>query len=406
MDANNFQVNHDSSRKADIVIINTCGFINDAKQESINTILQHTREKEHGRIDKLFVMGCLSERYMKDLKKEIPDVDQYFGVNSIREIVAEIGGSYKTDLIGERKLTTPSHYAYLKISEGCNRKCTFCAIPMIRGRHVSKPTEEILTETQNLASLGVKELILIAQDLTYYGVDMYGKNRLAHLLRELSEISGIEWIRLHYTYPAGFPEEIIEVINQKPNICKYIDMPVQHINNRILSLMQRGHSSVQTIKLLEKIKSEIPDVAIRTTIIVGFPGETETEFDELLCFVKEFKFDRLGVFMYSPEDGTRAFKLQDIVPANLKKERMERIMEVQQMNSLLLNQNKVGKVYKTIIDRKEGDYFIGRTQYDSPEIDNEVLLNVNEGILKVGNFYPVKISKAEHFDLFGSVSQF
>ena len=406
MNANDFQVSHESDGMADIVVINTCGFINDAKQESIDTILQHVKAKEKGQIEKLFVMGCLSERYMKDLKTEIPDVDQYFGVNSIKEIISEVGGNYKSDLIGERKLTTPSHYAYLKISEGCNRKCTFCAIPSIRGRHISKPLEEILIEANKLAEQGVKELMLIAQDLTYYGIDRYGKNRFSELLEQLSDVPGIEWIRLHYAYPAGFPEEVIGIINQKPNICKYIDMPIQHVSNHLLALMQRGHSTSQTIKLLEKIRKDIPDVAIRTTIIVGFPGETDVEFDELLSFVRDFKFDRLGVFMYSPEDGTRAFKLRDNVSAMLKKERMERIMEIQQSNSMTLNQNKIGKVFKTIIDRKEGDFYIGRTQYDSPEIDNEVLINSHEGNLKIGNFYPVKVSKADYFDLFGSVSQF
>jgi ribosomal protein S12 methylthiotransferase len=406
MVANDFVVSHESNNKADIVIINTCGFINDAKQESIDTILQHVKAKENGQIEKLFVMGCLSERYMKDLKTEIPNVDQYFGVNSIREIISEVGGNYKSDLIGERKLTTPSHYAYLKISEGCNRKCTFCAIPSIRGRHTSKPIEEILVEANNLAKRGVKELMLIAQDLTYYGIDIYGKNQFSQLLEKLSSIEDIKWIRLHYAYPSGFPEDAIEVIRQNPNICKYIDMPIQHVNNRILALMQRGYSTSYTVNLLEKLRKEIPDVALRTTIIVGFPGETDVEFNELLSFVKDFKFDRLGVFMYSPEDGTKAFKLKDNVPLKVKKERMERIMDIQQSNSLILNQNKIGKVLETIIDRKEGDYYIGRTQHDSPEIDNEVLISSSDNDLVIGSFYPVKVSKAEYFDLFGSVSQF
>ena len=404
--ANDFQVSFEKDADADIVVINTCGFIKDAKQESIDTILQHVRAKERGQVKKLYVMGCLAERYMKDLKKEIPDVDQYFGVNSIKEIISSIGGNYKADLVGERQLTTPSHYAYLKISEGCNRNCTFCAIPMMRGKHISKPVDEIIKEANNLAAKGVKELILIAQDLTYYGIDLYKKNQFAYLLENLSEVKGIEWIRLHYAYPAGFPEDAIKVIRQKSNICKYIDMPVQHINNRILALMQRGHSREQTIQLLQKIRQEIPDVALRTTIIVGFPGETQQEFDELLDFISIYKFDRLGVFMYSPEEGTKAYKLPDNVPDEVKKERMEKIMDVQQSISLKLNIGKVDKVFQTIIDRQEGEYYIGRTEFDSPEIDNEVLISSNNKDLLIGNFYPVKVSKADYFDLFGTVSQF
>lgn len=404
--ANDFQVSFEKDADADIVVINTCGFIKDAKQESIDTILQHVMAKERGQVKKLYVMGCLAERYMKDLKKEIPDVDQYFGVNSIKEIISSIGGNYKADLIGERQLTTPSHYAYLKISEGCNRNCTFCAIPMMRGKHISKPVDEIIKEANNLAAKGVKELILIAQDLTYYGIDLYKKNQFAYLLENLSEVKGIEWIRLHYAYPVGFPEDAIKVIRQKSNICKYIDMPVQHINNRILALMQRGHSREQTIQLLQKIRQEIPDVALRTTIIVGFPGETQEEFDELLDFISIYKFDRLGVFMYSPEEGTKAYKLPDNVPDEVKKERMEKIMDVQQSISLKLNIGKVDKVFQTIIDRQEGEYYIGRTEFDSPEIDNEVLISSNNKDLLIGSFYPVKVSKADYFDLFGTVSQF
>lgn len=404
--ANDFQVSFEKDADADIVVINTCGFIKDAKQESIDTILQHVRAKERGQVKKLYVMGCLAERYMKDLKKEIPDVDQYFGVNSLKEIISSIGGNYKADLIGERQLTTPSHYAYLKISEGCNRNCTFCAIPMMRGKHISKPVDEIIKEANNLAAKGVKELILIAQDLTYYGIDLYKKNQFAYLLENLSEVKGIEWIRLHYAYPAGFPEDAIKVIRQKSNICKYIDMPVQHINNRILALMQRGHSREQTIQLLQKIRQEIPGVALRTTIIVGFPGETQEEFNELLDFISIYKFDRLGVFMYSPEEGTKAYKLPDNVPDDVKKERMEKIMDVQQSISLKLNIGKVDKVFQSIIDRQEGEYYIGRTEFDSPEIDNEVLISSNNKDLLIGSFYPVKVSKADYFDLFGTVSQF
>jgi ribosomal protein S12 methylthiotransferase len=403
--ANDFQVSFEKETKADAVIINTCGFIKDAKQESIDTILQNIVAKQRGRIKSLYVIGCLSQRYAKELKKEIPDVDQYFGVNNIKDIISSIGGNYKSDLIGERQLTTPSHYAYLKISEGCNRNCTFCAIPSIRGKNKSKPFEEIIIEANNLAAKGVKELMLIAQDLTYYGIDIYKKNHFAKLLENISGIKGIEWIRLHYAYPAGFPEEVIDIINEKSNICKYIDMPIQHINNRILALMQRGHSKGQTIKLIEKFRKDIPNVALRTTLIVGFPGETKEEFEELLDFIKTSRFDRLGVFMYSPEEGTKAYKLSDNVPGKLKKERLERIMELQQAISLEHNTNKVGRIFQTIIDRKEGDYYIGRTEFDSPEIDNEVLISAINQELIIGSFYPVKISKADYFDLFGTISQ-
>lgn len=403
--ANSFQVSFEKENDADIVVINTCGFINDAKEESIDTILQHVKAKEEGRIKKLYVMGCLAERYIKDLKKEIPDVDQYFGVNNIKEIISSLGGNYKTDLIGERQLTTPGHYAYLKISEGCNRNCTFCAIPIMRGKHKSKPIDEIIIEAKNLANKGVKELILIAQDLTYYGLDIYKKNHFAQLLQTLSQIQGIEWIRLHYAYPAGFPLEALEVIKQNSNNCKYIDIPVQHINNRILSLMQRGHSKEQTIELLKKIREEIPEVSLRTTIIVGFPGETDEEFEELLDFINTYNFDRLGVFTYSPEEGTKAFKLPDNVPDKVKKERLEKIMDAQQTISLKLNSEKVGKVFRTIIDRKEGDFYVGRSEFDSPEIDNEILINSKNVELTIGSFYPVKIHQADYFDLYGTVSQ-
>ncbi|MCD4684128.1 MAG: 30S ribosomal protein S12 methylthiotransferase RimO [Bacteroidales bacterium] len=390
---------------ADVVVINTCGFINDAKQESIDTILQYIDAKESGKLENVYVMGCLSERYIEELKKEIPAVDKYFGVNDIKQVISELGGNYKTELIGERKLTTPSHFAYLKISEGCNRRCTFCAIPTIRGKHVSRPEEEIITEARRLVAKGVKEIILIAQDLTFYGIDLYRKNKFAVLLKSLSDIRGLEWIRLHYTYPAGFPEEVLALINEKSNICNYIDMPVQHINNRILSLMQRGHTKEETLKLLSKIRKQLPDVSLRTTLIVGFPGETDEEFNELVEFIKEFKFERLGVFAYSPEEGTVADKLPDSVPEKVKNERVEKLMEVQQEISLEINRSKVGKVYKTLIDRVEGGYYVGRTEFDSPEIDNEVLINSPEMELEIGKFYPVKVLKADYFDIFGMVSQ-
>lgn len=395
----------DESTGSDAVVINTCGFINDAKQESIDTILQYIEAKERGEVGQVYVMGCLSERYINDLKKEIPDVDKYFGVNNIQEIVNELGGDYKKELIGERKITTPSHYAYLKISEGCDRRCTFCAIPSIRGKHVSRPMEEIITEARRLVAKGVKEVMLIAQDLTYYGIDLYKKNMFSTLLTSLSDIRGLEWIRLHYTYPAGFPEDIIPLIKNRSNICNYIDMPIQHINNRILSLMQRGHTKEGTMKLLEKIRHEFPDVAIRSTLIVGFPGETEEEFNELLDFVKAFKFNRLGVFLYSHEEGTTAFRLPDSVPEKVKQQRMEKLMAAQQAISLELNQSLVGKTVKTIIDRRENGFYIGRTEADSPEVDNEVLISSPETDIKIGRFYSVNISKSDYFDLYGTVSK-
>jgi len=406
LNAGGYDVVYDSDDvSAGIVIINTCGFINDAKEESVDTILRFVKAKEAGYIDNLYVMGCLSERYVDALRHEIPEVKRYFGVNNMSDILDELGLNLKDELLTERTITGPGHYAYLKISEGCNRNCTFCAIPSIRGKNKSKPFEEIIIEANNLAAKGVKELMLIAQDLTYYGIDIYKKNHFAKLLENLSGIKGIEWIRLHYAYPAGFPEEVIDIINEKSNICKYIDMPIQHINNRILALMQRGHSKGQTIKLIEKFRKDIPNVALRTTLIVGFPGETKEEFEELLDFIKTSRFDRLGVFMYSPEEGTKAYKLSDNVPGKLKKERLERIMELQQAISLEHNTNKVGRIFQTIIDRKEGDYYIGRTEFDSPEIDNEVLISAINQELIIGSFYPVKISKADYFDLFGTISQ-
>jgi ribosomal protein S12 methylthiotransferase len=392
--------------KADVVVINTCGFINDAKEESINTILQYIEAKNRGEYEQVYVMGCLSQRYIRDLEKEIPEVKKYFGVNNIRDIVNDLGGIYREELIGERKLSTPSHYAYLKISEGCNRHCTFCAIPSIRGRHISRPMEEIVSETRRLVAKGVKEIMLIAQDLTHYGIDLYKKHRLPELVETLADIRGVEWIRLHYAYPAGFPEDLIRVIKEHPNVCKYLDIPIQHINNRMLSLMQRGHNKEQTINLLENIRKKIPGVALRTTLIAGYPGETDEEFQELLDFIQEFRFDRLGVFAYSHEEGTTAFKLKDNVPANVKRERVEQIMSKQQEISFELNQKRVGQTIKTIIDRKEGDYYIGRTEFDSPEIDNEVLIPADKLPLKKGQFYPVTIQKTDFFDLFGTVSQF
>jgi ribosomal protein S12 methylthiotransferase len=402
----NFDVIHNDSlqEKSDAVVINTCGFIEDAKQESIDTILSYLRAKEEGQVGEVFVMGCLSERYISELEKEIPDVDRYFGVNDLEQVVRSLGGEYKYNLVGERLQTTPVHFAYMKISEGCDRRCTFCAIPSIRGKHNSRPEEELIGEARRLAARGVKELILIGQDLTYYGVDLYRENRFTSLLKNLSGIRGLEWIRLHYAYPAGFPLEVLDLIRETPNICRYIDMPIQHINNRILSLMQRGHTQEGTVRLLEQIREKLPDAALRTTLIVGFPGETDAEFKELLDFVDRFRFDRLGVFTYSHEEGTTAFKLQDSVPEHVKKERQEQIMALQQSVSYSLNQEKVGKTFKTVIDRQEGAYYVGRTQYDSPEVDNEVLIPASGNSLKTGRFYPVFIEKADDFDLYGKIS--
>ncbi len=402
--ANQFDVRHDEAVEgADAVVINTCGFINDAKEESVDTILQYIQAKEEGRIGNLYVMGCLSERYVRDLEKEIPDVDKYFGVNDLQKIVTELGGDYKYDLVGERQITTPPHYAYLKISEGCDRRCTFCAIPSIRGKHVSKPEEQVLTEARRLVAKGVREVMLIAQDLTYYGIDLYKENRFAALLDSLSGLQGLEWIRLHYAYPAGFPVEILPLIRERERICNYIDMPVQHINNRILSLMQRGHSREGTLQLLERIRKEVPGAALRTTLIVGFPGETDDEFRELVEFVRTFRFDRLGVFAYSHEEGTTAFKLKDTVPQEVKQARLEELMHVQQEVSHALNREKVGKTFKTIIDRKEGEHYIGRTEFDSPEVDNEVLISAPGTEPVIGRFYPVLIENADYFDLYGTI---
>lgn len=402
--ANDFDIVHESETRSEIVVINTCGFINDAKQESIDTILQYVNAKEKGLVGKLYVMGCLSERYRKDLIEQIPNVDQYFGVNNLQGIIKEIGGNYRTELIGERVITTPSHYAYLKISEGCNRKCTFCAIPSIRGKHISKTVDEILIEARGLVAKGVKEIILIAQDLTYYGVDLNQKKQLSYLLGELSKIENLKWIRLHYAYPAGFPVEILPVIRENEKICNYLDIPIQHINNRILALMQRNHSGNDTIQLLERIKNEVPGITLRSTFIVGFPGETKEEFNELIDFIQEFKFDRLGVFPYSHEEGTKAHRLRDDISAKVKIERVEHLMEVQQTISLELNNSKVGKVFETVIDRKEGEFYIGRTESDSPEVDNEVLISEPNNELVPGNFYPITIVKADYFDVFGEIA--
>ena len=389
--------------KADIVIINTCGFILDAKEESVDTILAYVEEKRRGNLRKLFVMGCLSERYKNDLKEEMPEVDGFFGVWEMPRILEAAGSRLDQYLTTDRVVTTPSHYAYLKISEGCNRTCAFCAIPGIRGQQQSISMEMLLQESNNLAKHGVKELILIAQDLTNYGIDLYQKHALPDLLKQLVKIPELEWIRLHYAYPTGFPEEVIQLMATEKKICNYMDIPIQHVNDGILSAMGRGHNRKKLEQLLEKFRSMVPDVTLRTTVLTGFPGETQEAFDELMDFLANFRFDRLGVFPYSHEEDTPAFRnFEDEVPDKVKSDRAEAIMELQQEISLQLNQERVGKSFKVLIDREEADYFVGRTQHDSPEVDNEVLIQANQD-LTIGMFYQVKITGAEEFDLYGVV---
>lgn len=402
--ANGFNVVHDSnSADSDIIVINTCGFINDAKQESIETILQFEELKKQKKIKKLFVFGCLSERYKEELEKEIPNVDQFYGVYNLKELVESIGANYKSELLGERIVTTPKHYAYLKISEGCDRNCSFCAIPLIKGNHISKAIPELVDEAELLVRNGAKEIILIAQDLSYYGYDIYKKPKLAVLIDQLSDIKGLNWLRLHYAYPAKFPLDVLEVMKNKSNICHYLDIPVQHISDKMLKLMKRGNTAKQTYDLIDRIKSKIPDIALRTTILVGHPGETDEDFNELLDFVKYAKFDRLGVFTYSEEENTYSAKnFKDSISFSIKQARMDELMEVQRQISNELNNQKTGEIYKTIIDRHEGDYYIGRTEYDSPEVDNEVLVS-SEKKLKIGSFYNVRILKADDFDLYGKI---
>ena len=399
---NRYEILSDSDREAEIVVINTCGFIGDAKEESIDTILSAVEAKKAGKIEKVLVTGCLSERYKKELPNEIDHVDGFYGVNDLPRILQDLEVDYKKELVGERHLTTPSHYAYLKVSEGCDRSCAFCAIPLIRGKHVSEPEEKLLKEAAFLAEQGVKEVLLIAQDLTYYGIDLYGKRTIAGLVEKLAAIKGIEWIRLHYAYPAGFPEELLQLMNDNPKVCKYLDIPLQHINDRILKSMKRGLGSTGTRDLVKTMKEKVPGVALRTTLIVGYPGETEEEFEELLQFVKESEFDRLGVFQYSEEEDTSACDLEDDVPEEVKQDRFERLMELQQDISLALNKKREDKVFKTIIDRVEGAYFVGRTEFDSPEVDNEVLITT-ETPLEIGSFYNVLIDRADFFDLYGKV---
>lgn len=399
---NDFVVTHDSNEQAEIVVVNTCGFINDAKQESIDTILRYVDAKAKGLVQKVFVMGCLSERYKDQLETEIQGIDAFYGVTDLPKIIEDLGAKYKKELLGERNLSTPKHYAYLKISEGCDRKCSFCAIPLIRGKHISKSIEAIVREAKILVSAGVKELILIAQDLNYYGIDLYGEARLKDLLESLSEISELDWIRLHYTYPINFSEDLLKLINEKPNICNYIDIPLQHISEPILKSMKRGSSEIKTRALIDNIKRVIPDVALRTTMIVGYPGETQADFEKLIDFIKEVKFDRLGVFTYSPEEDTAAFELKDDISEEIKQARMDEIMEVQEQISMELNEFKIGNTYKTLIDRVEAEYYVGRTEFDSPEVDNEVLIKVSDNQCTIGEFYDIRIESASAFDLYGN----
>jgi ribosomal protein S12 methylthiotransferase len=388
---------------ANVVVINTCGFIDNAKQESIDTILRYVDAKEEGVVDKVYVTGCLSERYKHDLEKEIPEVDAWFGTRDLSRLLKQFRANYKQELVGERILTNPSHFAYLKISEGCDRPCSFCAIPLMRGKHVSRPMEELVLEAKNLAKNGTKELLLIAQDSTYYGLDLYKKRALAELLQRLSDVEGIEWIRLHYAFPTGFPLDALDVMAARPNICKYLDIPLQHGATEMLKIMRRGTTREKTEELLNTIRARVPGIAIRTTLIAGHPGETDAYFQEMYDFVARSRFDRLGVFTYSHEENTHAHTLPDNVPAEVKQERMEEIMELQQGISLELNQAKVGKTYRVLVDRKEGGYFVGRTEFDSPEVDNEVLM-ASEEYLRIGDFVPVQIESATEFDLMGRVA--
>lgn len=390
---------------ANVVVINTCGFIDNAKQESIDTILRYVDAKEEGIVDKVYVTGCLSQRYKDDLEKEIPEVDAWFGTRDLSRMLKVFKANYKHELVGERILTNPSHYAYLKISEGCDRPCSFCAIPLMRGGHISRPIEELVLEAKNLAKNGTKELLLIAQDSTYYGLDLYKKRNLADLLKNLSDIDGIEWIRLHYAFPAGFPMDALDVMAERSNICKYIDIPLQHGSSRMLQLMRRGTTREKTEQLIDTLREKVPGIAIRTTMIAGHPGETQQDFEELMTFVGKSRFDRMGVFTYSHEENTHSHTMPDDVPDEVKQQRLEEIMELQQGISLELNSGKVGKTFNVLVDRKEGGNFIGRTEFDSPEVDNEVIIESPGDYLRIGDFVNVKINSATEFDLTGEAVQ-
>ncbi|HIC32880.1 MAG TPA: 30S ribosomal protein S12 methylthiotransferase RimO [Flavobacteriaceae bacterium] len=399
--ANGKEVVHE--QEGNVVVINTCGFINNAKEESVNTILHYMQKKEDGEVDKVFVTGCLSERYKPDLEKEIPNVDQYFGTTELPGLLKALGADYKHELIGERLTTTPKNYAYLKIAEGCDRPCSFCAIPLMRGKHKSTPIEDLVIEAEKLAANGVKELILIAQDLTYYGLDLYKKRNLAELLENLVKVEGIEWIRLHYAFPTGFPMDVLSVMNREPKICNYLDIPLQHISDKILKSMRRGTTQAKTTKLLKEFRAAVPEMTIRTTLIVGYPGETEEDFETLKQWVTDMRFERLGCFTYSHEENTHAYNLEDDVPEDVKQDRANQIMEIQSQISWELNQEKIGQTFKVVIDRKEGNYFVGRTEFDSPDVDNEVLIDATTTYLKTGDFYNVKVVEAEDFDLYAQV---
>ena len=400
--SNNKNVVHE--KEGNIVVINTCGFIDNAKQQSIDTILENVKKKKEGKVDKVFVTGCLSERYKPDLIREIPDVDEYFGTTEMPSLLKHLGADYKNELIGERLLTTPKNYAYLKISEGCDRPCSFCAIPLMRGKHKSVSIEDLIKEATLLANKGIKELILIAQDSTYYGLDLYKKRALSELLKELVKVKGLEWIRLHYAFPNGFPLDVLDTIKKEPKICNYIDIPLQHISDKILKSMKRGSSMEKINNLLSNFRKIVPGIAIRTTLIVGYPGETKEDFEILKQWVKDTKFDRLGCFTYSHEENTGAYELEDNIPQKTKNERLNEIMEIQSQISWQLNQTKIGKNFKVLIDRKRGEYYVGRTQFDSPDVDNEVLINAKSNFLRVGEYVNAKIIEASDFDLYAEVN--
>jgi ribosomal protein S12 methylthiotransferase len=402
--ANDFNVEHESAKDdANVIIINTCGFIDNAKQESIDTILRFAEAKQEGKIDKLYVTGCLSQRYKPDLEKEIPDVDEYFGTLHLPQLLKTLGADYKHELVGERLVTTPTHYAYLKISEGCDRPCSFCAIPIMRGKHVSKSFEQIEQEVKGLVKRGTKEILLIAQDSTYYGIDLYGERKLADLLKRISDIEGADWIRLHYAYPSQFPMDALDVIRERDNICKYIDIPLQHASDNMLKIMRRGITAKRTQEVVDSIREKVPGIAIRTTLIAGHPGETEQDFEHMLRFVEHNKFDRLGIFTYSHEEGTHAGTLVDSIPQEVKEERAAMVMDLQQGISNQINKSKVGKTFRVLFDRKENGFFVGRTEFDSPEVDNEVLVSAKDNYARIGDFAQVKITEAEDFDLYGEV---
>jgi len=394
-------VHEDENDEGNIVVINTCGFIGKAKEESVNTILHYAQKKEAGEVDKVFVSGCLSERYKPDLEKEIPNVDQYFGTHDLPNLLKVLEADYKHELIGERLTTTPKHYAYLKIAEGCDRPCSFCAIPLMRGKHRSTPIEDIVTEAEKLAANGIKEIMLIAQDLTYYGLDIYKKRALAELLKALVKVDGIEWIRLHYAFPTGFPMDVLEVMKREPKVCNYLDIPLQHINTELLKSMKRGTTHEKTKALIHKFREVVPKMAIRTTLIVGYPGETEEMFQELKDWVEEMRFERLGAFEYSHEENTGAYVLEDDVPEEVKFRRVNEIMEIQSQISWELNQQKIGKTFRCLFDRKDGAYFYGRTEYDSPDVDNDVIVDAREHYVKIGEFVDIKIYDAGDYDLYG-----